>query len=296
LAAELVHEAVDVIRPLADQRSIQVRVDDSASWECFVFADRQRVKQVLLNLLSNAVKYNRPGGTIVLSCDQSVARRIRLSVADTGVGIRDDQLDLLFAPFERLGAEQTGEEGTGIGLALSRKLTEVMGGTLEVASSPGLGSTFTLELPQVEGPMERFTRLNGEIQPAAVEPPVRRAVVLHIEDNPANITLVERILSQRSEAEVIPAMFGRLGLELAREHHPAIVLLDLGLPDVDGELVLQSLRDDPATAAIPVVIVTADANPHHMQRLISAGAAAYLTKPIDVRELLRLVDKAIEDR
>jgi PAS domain S-box-containing protein len=293
LAAELVHDAVDLIRPLADQRGIHLVVDGSAGCDCFVFADRQRVKQVLLNLLSNAVKYNRPRGTIVVSCEQSADTRVRINVTDTGMGIPTENLGLLFTPFERLGAEHGGEEGTGIGLALSRRLTEVMGGTLKAVSTLGQGSTFTVELPRVEGPVERYERLGGWPQPA-VEPAAQRRVVLHIEDNLSNLTLVERVLARRADIDLVAAMYGRLGLELAREHHPAIVFLDLHLPDLDGEQVLQRLRDDPATASIPVVIVSADASPGHVQRLISAGATAYLTKPIDVRELLRLVDEAVE--
>jgi CheY-like chemotaxis protein len=187
------------------------------------------------------------------------------------------------------------EEGTGIGLALSRRLTEAMGGTLSATSTLGQGSTFTVDLPRVEGPVERYQRLGGESHPAGASVTAHR-VVLQIEDNLASVTLVERILSQRPGVEVVAAMQGRLGLELARQHRPALVLLDLHLPDLDGEQVLQRLRDDPATASTPVVIVSADATPGRVQRLLSAGAAAYLPKPIDVRELLRLLDEAMRDR
>ena len=293
--AELVQEAVDLMRPLAAQRGIQLVVDGAGGCDCYVFADRQRAKQVLLNLLSNAVKYNRPRGSIAVSCEQPDATRVCISVADTGMGIPAERLGLLFIPFERLGAEQTGEEGTGIGLALSKSLAEAMGGSLVAASTLGQGSTFTVELPRVEGPVERYERLDGGTQPA-VKPAARRRVVLHIEDNLSNLTLIERILAQRPGVEVVAAMHGRLGLELAREHHPVLVLLDLHLPDMGGEQVLQRLRDDPATASIPVVIVSADATPGRVQRLLSAGAAAYLTKPIEVRELLRLLDDALADR
>jgi signal transduction histidine kinase/ActR/RegA family two-component response regulator len=295
LAAELVREAVDLIRPLADQRGIQLVVDGSGSCDCYVFADRQRCKQVLLNLLSNAVKYNRSRGTVAVSCQQSADARLHISVADTGMGIPAERLGMLFTPFERLGAEQTGEEGTGIGLALSKRLAEAMGGTLGATSALGQGSTFTVELPLVEGPVERYERLNGGTQ-AAPKPAARRRVVLHIEDNLSNLNLIERVLAQRAGIEVVAAMQGRLGLELAREHHPMLVLLDLHLPDMGGEQVLQRLRDDPATASIPVVIVSADATPGYVQRLLSAGAAAYLPKPIDVHDLLRLLDEAMEGR
>ncbi len=292
-ARELVYETVDLIRPLADQEDIQLVVDRSSACDCYLFADRQRVKQVLLNLLSNAVKYNRTRGTIAVSCEQASATRARLSVADTGPGIPTERMDLLFTPFERLGAEHTTVEGTGIGLALSQRLAEAMGGTLTAASTLGQGSTFTVELPRVEGPLERYERLNGN-SPADPEPHPHRQLILHIEDNLSNLKLVERVLAQRPDVKVIAAMQGRLGLELAREHRPVLVLLDLHLPDMDGEQVLQRLRDDATTAAIPVVMVSADATPGRIRRLLTAGATAYLTKPIDVPQLLHLVDQALE--
>jgi PAS domain S-box-containing protein len=292
LASELIQEAVDLIRPLADQRGIQLVVDRSGVCDCHVFADRQRTKQVLLNLLSNAVKYNRPRGTVAVACEQPSATRVRLTVSDTGPGIATERLGQLFAPFERLGAEDTDVEGTGIGLALSQRLTHAMGGTLDVTSTLGQGSTFSVELPRVEGPVDRYERLNGRAERAtAVE--TDRQKVLHIEDNSANLKLVERILAQRPQVEVVAAMHGRLGLELAHEHRPVLVLLDLHLPDMGGDQVLQRLRDDPATASIPVVIVSADATPGQVSRLLAAGATAYLTKPIDVRELLGVLDEAL---
>ena len=161
LAAELIRESVDLIRPLAEQRGLQLAVGGSGDCDGYLFADRQRLKQVLLNLLANAVKYNRAGGAVAVSCELPSETRMRISVIDTGMGIAAERLGLLFAPFERLGAEQTGEEGTGIGLALSKRLTEAMGGTLEATSTLGQGSTFTVELPRVEGPVERYQRLNG---------------------------------------------------------------------------------------------------------------------------------------
>lgn len=293
LAADVVKDAVDLMRPLAGQRGITLSVDGSGACDCHVFADRQRVHQVLLNLLSNAAKYNRIQGTVVVSCKQDDPDWLSISVTDTGMGIPAERLGMLFTAFERLGAEHGSEEGTGIGLALSKRLTEAMGGTLEAVSALGQGSTFTLRLPRVEGPVDRYERLNGRASaPERTEAP--RRVVLHIEDNLANLTLVERILEQRPGLEVVAAMYGRLGLELANDHRPDIVLLDLHLPDMSGDQVLQRLRDNPATATIPVVIVSADATPGQVQRLLSAGAAAYLTKPIDVRELLRLIDDAVE--
>jgi len=290
LVADLVYEAVDLMQPAVKQRGIQLVVDSSGTCNCYVFADRQRTKQIVLNLLSNAVKYNRPRGSIALSCRRTTDTRISISVADTGYGIAAERLGLLFVPFERLGVEGTGVEGTGIGLALSRRLAEAMGGTVTAASVLGQGSTFTVDLPRVEGPVERYERLNGDRIPAAAPASDTRRV-LHIEDNLSNLRLIERIFEHRPEVEVVAAMHGSLGLELAREHRPSLILLDLHLPDISGEEVLQRLREDPVTAPIPVVIVSADATPRQIQRLLASGATAYITKPIDVRELLDVYER-----
>ena len=292
LVADLVHEAVDLMQPAAKQRGIHLVVDSSGTCSCYVFADRQRTKQVMLNLLSNAVKYNRPRGSIAITCRRSTDTRISISIADTGYGIAAERLGLLFVPFERLGVEGTGVEGTGIGLALSKRLAEAMGGTVTATSVLGQGSTFTVELPRVEGPVERYERLNGDRAPAAASASDTRRV-LHIEDNLSNLKLIEKIFEQRPEVEVVAAMHGSLGLELAREHRPSLILLDLHLPDINGEEVLQRLREDPVTAPIPVVIVSADATPGQVQRLLASGATAYITKPIDVRELLNAYERAL---
>jgi PAS domain S-box-containing protein len=294
--SELIEEAISLMRPMVEQRGIKLVVDRPDESTGYVFADRQRAKQVLLNLLSNAVKYNRPKGTVVVSCARVSDDRVRISVADTGMGIPSDRLGMLFTPFERLGAEHGVEEGTGIGLALSKRLTEAMGGTLSMTTTQGQGSTFTVELPSAEGPVERYERLT--LAPHYIPPVVTNGgrLVLHIEDNLSNLSLIERVFAQRPGVEVIAAMQGRLGIELARKHRPALVLLDLHLPDIGGEQVLQQLRDDPMTSSIPVVIVSADATSGQIQRLLNAGAAAYITKPIDVREVLRHLDEAVVAR
>ncbi len=257
----LLVDVLDLVRPLAAQRRIHLIGDRRSSCCEYVFADRQRLKQILLNLLSNGIKYNQEGGSLAVSC------------------------------VERLGAGRTEVEGVGIGLALSRQLARAMGGTLDVDTTLGQGSTFWIELALVEAPVERYERLTAGTTPAPIQPPPEdRHVVLYIEDNLANLKLVQNLLGRRPNIKIIPAMQGRLGLELAREHHPALVLLDLHLPDIGGDQVLQELRDDPATTSIPVVILSADATPGQVQRLLSAGATAYLTKPFDVRELLGILD------
>jgi signal transduction histidine kinase/ActR/RegA family two-component response regulator len=294
LAADVIAETIDLMRPLAAGRSIHFPADRQSTCVHYVFADRQRLKQILLNLVSNAVKYNRAGGTVAITCEQIAATRLRINVTDSGDGITEQDLQLLFVPFQRLGAGMTDIEGTGIGLALSLRLAEAMGGSLQVRSRVGEGSTFWVELPLVEGPVERYERLSTSAAPVPA-PPISapRQTVLYIEDNLANITLVQRILAQRPDIELLPAMQGRLGIELAQQHHPDLILLDLHLPDLLGDEVLQILRDDPRTSSIPVVVISADATIGHVQRLRSAGATGYLTKPFNVGDLLRTINDTL---
>jgi signal transduction histidine kinase/CheY-like chemotaxis protein len=296
LVSDLLADVLGLVSPLADQRGIHLLKSRGDAVEEYVLADRHRLQQVLLNLLSNAVKYNRMGGSVAVSCERPTPTTLRINVTDTGPGIPSEQLAQLFVPFERLGAERSSIEGTGIGLTLSRQLAEAMGGTLDLTTEVSRGSTFWVELPRAEGPVERYERLAvPHIGEHAVTPPstgpTRR--VIYIEDNLANLSLVQRILAERERIEIIPAMQGRLGLELAQEHQPSLILLDLHLPDISGDEVLHRLREDPLTAHIPVVIVTADATPGHLQRLLNAGALAYLTKPLDVSEILALIDEHV---
>jgi signal transduction histidine kinase/CheY-like chemotaxis protein len=292
LVGDVLAEVIDLARPLADHGNVRMVANSGgAGWEEHVFADRQRLKQILLNLIANGIKYNRAGGTVSVSCERVDGGRLRLKVADTGPGIRPEHRELIFTPFERLGAEHTGVEGTGIGLALSKRLAESMDGTIDLATTFGKGTTFWVELPVVEGPVERYERLVPKDEPrrGAVAGPVRK--VLYVEDNLSNLRLVERILGDMEGVELIASMQGQLGVELAREHQPALVLLDLHLPDIGGAEVLRQLRDDPATASIPVVVVSADATNGQVRRLLTAGATAYLTKPLEVSELLRLLEE-----
>jgi signal transduction histidine kinase/CheY-like chemotaxis protein len=289
LAKEVLDESLDLMRPLASEHHIHLVGDTRVTCNVHVFADRQRLKQILLNMLSNAVKYNRLGGTVAVSCQVS-SGRLRLRVSDTGPGIAPENLSRLFEPFERLGAEHTDIEGTGIGLALSRGLAEAMGGSIGVETAIGNGSTFWIELPVVEDPVARFVRFDGDL-PAAAEPDGSgRHTILYIEDNLSNLRLIERLLARREQVDLVASMQGRLGIDLARQHHPSVILLDLHLPDIDGEEILARLREDPNTADIPVVILSADATTGRVQRLIAAGAHSYLTKPIDVRQLLTTID------
>jgi PAS domain S-box-containing protein len=287
--ADLIAEAVSLIRPLADQQGI-VLVDQPQTCDDYVMGDRQRLKQILLNLLSNAVKYNRENGSVQLACEQVAGERMQIKVTDTGTGIAPEVAERLFVPFDRLGSERTSVEGTGLGLPLTKRLAEAMGGALGMASAVGHGSTFWVELPLTEGPVERLQRTEALPEPDRSAWARTALKVLYIEDNLSNLQLVEHILSRRPGIRLISAMRPQLGLELAGEHHPDLVLLDLDLPDMPGEEVLRRLRAEPNTADVPVVILSADARPGLITRLLEQGARAFLTKPLDVKELLALLD------
>jgi CheY-like chemotaxis protein len=256
-------------------------------------ADRQRLQQVLLNLLSNAVKYNRKGGAVSVSCDGAPSGGFRLTVADTGPGIAPERMHRLFTPFDRLDAqEDPGVEGTGLGLALSKALVELMGGSLRAESTLGEGSRFTVELPIAESPTRELERARDVIAPETQTPGVR-GTVLYIEDNLSNLRLVERIVTRRPGVTLLSAMQGSRGLELAQAHRPDLIVLDLHLPDIPGQEVLARLGADPGTREIPVVILSADATPSRVSRLLEQGAHAYLTKPLVVTQFLTLLDELL---
>ncbi len=299
----MIEEVAGLIAPLATGHGLRVILPEVPP-DDHVMADRQRLKQVLLNLLSNAVKYNRPGGTVRVTAEPAGADRLRITVADEGPGLTTAQEARLFAPFDRLGAEASGIEGTGLGLALSKGLAEQMGGRLGVDSTPGAGSAFWIELPiapaDVRTADEQPARTAGPTAPGPSSGPAvaRPAVgpsgtILHIEDNPANLRLVERVLARRPNIRLLPAMLGQLGLELAREHRPDLILLDLHLPDLPGGELLARLRAYPATRQIPIVVLSADARSDQEERSIAAGARAHLTKPLDIEEFLALVDELL---
>jgi PAS domain S-box-containing protein len=286
---QLVQETRDMIEPLAAARSVTVVTATTDDGDLHVLADRQRLKQVLLNLLSNAVKYNREGGEIRISTTHSGSPSARIEVADTGIGISAGNVTRAFAAFERLGAEMTEIEGTGLGLALSQRLIEAMGGEIGLESEVGRGTTVWIELPVVTAP---------EAQPAAPDlaPSVRPAgargagTVLYIEDNPSNIKLVEAILVARPEIELLVATQGQIGLELAHEHRPSLILLDLNLPDMPGEEVLRRIRSDEHISHSAVVMLSADASPSQVVRLRDAGCDEYLTKPFEIEHFLAVID------
>ena len=292
VVADVFAEAAALISPLAAQRRIHVGRCTGNACSGAVLADRQRLSQVLLNLLSNAVKYNREGGTVRFLCEEAEETgRLRLSVSDTGAGITPADLEKLFTPFERLGAERTTVEGTGIGLALSKCLVEAMDGTIGVDTVPERGSTFYLELPVAEASDSPVVE---PTLPTSSAPLVDGPTVLCIEDNLSNFTLVERTLeAKRPGIRLLGALQGQLGLEMAREHRPDLILLDLQLPDLPGDELLRCLQADGHTCDIPVIMVTADATKGQSRRLLDLGARTYLTKPLDIAVFLRTIDEVL---
>ncbi|HEX5870494.1 MAG TPA: PAS domain S-box protein, partial [Longimicrobium sp.] len=295
-AATLLNEALALVRPSAEQRPVQLALHAPNGTDAYVRADQQRLMQVMLNLLSNAIKYNHAGGTVELLARSVTGADERallaIGVRDTGPGIPMGRVGELFVPFSRLGAEGSGIEGSGLGLALSQRLVQLMDGQLRVESTVGQGSTFWVELPVTESP--RRSLEPGRTDAARPERAARPArTILYVEDNLANLDLVETILFERPEIDLIPALQGRLGLQLAREHQPHLILLDLHLPDISGEMVLHELRGDERTRDIPVLVISADATTRRVERLRSAGARDYLTKPLDVEQFLTAVDAAL---
>ncbi|MBI3914239.1 MAG: response regulator, partial [Chloroflexi bacterium] len=285
----IAQETADLARPLAAKRNIGLNVEDAVSELVHVQADRQRLKQVLLNLLANAVKYNRDGGAITLAFHVRPEQRLRIEVRDTGPGIPPQMLPRLFTPFERLDADKSKTEGTGLGLALSKRLIEAMGGTIGVESVVGVGSVFWLELAMVAGQTQDIPAA-----PISVDIHARaEKTLLYIEDNLSNLKLIQEILGRRGGFKLITAMQGRLGIELAKEHHPDVIVVDVNLPDMYGDEVVRWLKDDAATRAIPIIVLSADSTPHQIERLKATGVHAYLTKPLDVKEFLRVLGEAM---
>jgi signal transduction histidine kinase len=284
----VLEDAIELIQPIADARRVVLHRPQISDGSGYVRADHQRLKQVFINLLSNAVKYNRQGGDVRISVDAAGSDQMRIAVADTGRGIPRESLAKLFTPFERLDCGPD-IQGTGLGLALSRSLVNAMGGSIEVQSTPGQGSTFTVELARGE-PVAVAATDADERELVAERSYDGERRLLYIEDTVANVKLIEEILQSRPSVKLLPAGMGLLGLELAAEHRPDLILLDLHLPDIGGEEVLARLRKDERTRDVPVVILSADATERSRDPLLEEGARAYLTKPIGVRDLLEVVD------
>jgi signal transduction histidine kinase/ActR/RegA family two-component response regulator len=259
-----------------------------------VHADRKRLMQVLLNLLSNAIKYNRPGGSVTVTCTRQRHGRLRIAVADTGLGLAPLQLEQLFEPFNRLGQENHAIEGTGIGLVVARRLVEQMGGAMGVESEVGKGSNFWVELDIARQPTPALAQGVGAQAVAGQSPPVPGIrKVLCVEDNEANLLLVQDVIATQPGLLLLTARDGQAGLDKAREQLPDVVLLDINLPDISGLQVLKLLARDPATAHIPVIALSANAMPQDIATGLESGFFDYLAKPIRIATLLHTLEVAL---
>src|SRR5665213_864663 len=295
---EVLRECQAMIVPQGRKRGINMTFPSSGI-PYFVEADRTRLKQVLINLLSNAIEYNQLNGTVVVNCAMSASvstpERIRVSISDTGAGLSPDMMLQLFQPFNRLGQEPNAEEGAGIGLVMSKRLVELMGGVIGVESTLGSGSEFWVELNSVAEPR---LKVDGA-HPAIVVVPVRhgvplRSTLLYVEDNLANLELIERLIARSPDIRLLIAKDGLQGIRLAGANLPDVILMDINLPDVSGIEALKILREDPATAHIPVVALSADAMPRDIEKGLQAGFFRYLTKPIKIKEFTETLEVALE--
>jgi PAS domain S-box-containing protein len=292
--ADVIYECQAMMEPQAQQRGISMTFP-KLDIPYFVNADRTRMKQVLINLLSNAIKYNREKGTVEVKCIATSPQRICISVKDTGAGLPPEKLVQLFQSFNRLGQEARAEEGTGIGLVVSKRLVELMGGVIGVESNVGVGSVFWIELLLTEAPKLAVANAHSTIAVHAQVPAgARLRTLLYVEDNPANLKLVEQLIARRSDIRLLGAVNGTLGIELARASLPEVILMDINLPGISGIDALKILREDPATAHIPIIALSANAMPRDIERGLEAGFFRYLTKPIRVKEFMDTLNVALE--
>ncbi len=292
--ADVLTECRAMIEPQAQKRGITLSFP-AFDVPPFVSADRTRLKQVLINFLSNAIKYNKPGGTVIVECNTGKSGGTRISVRDSGEGLAAEKLAQLFQPFNRLGQETSTEEGTGIGLVMNKRLVELMGGVIGVESKVGAGSEFWFELSSASAPQFTFEKPKTAVQ---VEVQAHRGAALHtllyVEDNLANLTLVEQLIARRPEMRLLTATDGIFGIKLARENLPEVILMDINLPGISGIQALKIIREDPLTAHIPVLAISANAMSADIKKGMEAGFFAYLTKPIKVSEFMAALNAALK--
>ena len=289
-------EMIDIVKLQANERNIKLELNNTPSNQLFVKADKQRLKQIVLNLLNNAIKYNRDSGSVMVQVELQKTNTfgltmVRISIIDTGLGISAEDLPKLFNPFVRIGAEKSEIEGTGLGLSVVKKLVDAMGGVLGVESKIEVGSTFWIEFPYSESQLENAKKLGGFTSDES-KLVNNSGTILYIEDNASNIELVEQILTnQRSDLRLVTNISGKHAVQLAINCQPNLILLDLDLPDIHGSEVLQLLLDEERTKNIPVVVISADAIPRQMNKLLKAGAKHYLTKPLNIIDFLKMIDE-----
>lgn len=290
-ARTVLDECLLLTHAMAENRGIEIVVGKGFETTLEIRTDHTRFKQSLLNLISNAVKYNRENGKISLDCHETAGRMLHISVTDTGQGISADVLGELFQPFNRLGGESSQIEGTGIGLTITKQLVEMMGGHIGVDSEVGTGSTFWFELPLAEGKKRDDTVADRDMPSEA---PDVAGTVLCVEDNPANLRLMEMIIENIEGLSMISAQNAELGIELAENNAPDLILLDINLPDIDGFMALEKLQGSKKAKDIPVIALSANAMPRDIQKGLDAGFDDYLTKPINVEEVVGAIKGILE--
>jgi CheY-like chemotaxis protein/anti-sigma regulatory factor (Ser/Thr protein kinase) len=292
--AEVMQECEAMIEAQALKRGISVSFS-KFDIAYFVKVDRTRLKQVVINLLSNAIKYNREGGTVVVACIETIPGRIRICVEDSGEGVSLEKFAQLFQPFNRLGQEMSDKEGTGIGLVTAKRLIELMNGTIGVESTVGKGSVFWIELNLTNERQHVIAEAESvTIAPLKIQDGAQLHTVLYVEDNPANLMLVEDLIARRPDIHLLSATDGNQGIEIARSSLPDMILMDINLPGISGIKALKILREDTATAHIPVVALSANAIPRDISKGLDAGFFRYLTKPIKVNEFMDTLDETLK--
>jgi len=290
---EVMRECHAMIEPQALSRHISISYCPFEIEQC-VSADPIRLKQVFINLLSNAIKYNKVGGTVAVTFNTVSRERIRIYIQDSGAGLPAEKLLALFQPFNRLGQEGGQQQGTGIGLALSKRLTELMGGTIGVESTVGKGSTFWVELALASPPVTIGHAASHVTTQAAAVPDARLRTLLYVEDNPANLMLIENLIARRPNMRLLSASNASRGIDIARSAQPDVILMDISLPGMGGLQALRLLAKDPLTAHIPIIALSANAIPAHVAEGLKAGFFRYLTKPIRIDEFMEVLDAALK--
>ena len=291
---EVMLECRAMIEPQAQKRGIAMTFP-RFEIPCYVQADRTRLKQVLINLLFNAIKYNEPGGSVAVECSPSGPDNIRISIRNTGPGLTAEQLGQLFQPFNRLGQESGAEEGTGIGLVVAKRLIELMRGTIGAESTVGVGSVFWIELRRTSAPqLAGYDVARAELAQPQARDGKAQHTLLYVEDNPANLELVEQVVARRKDLRMLSAADGSIGIEFARAYQPDVILMDINLPGISGIDAMRVLRADPSTAHIPIVALSANAVPRDIAKALEAGFFSYITKPIKVEHFMETLDLAMK--
>ncbi len=282
-------ECLTLLGPVAEQRKIELILEEGKNRKCHVKADRVRLKQIMINLLTNAIKYNKEGGRVVLHCNEPKSDRIRVTISDQGTGITEHEQKKIFKPFNRL-SRHAEIEGTGIGLALTRQLLILMGGEIGVDSVPGKGSDFWFELPACEEAQQPTEKTNLSVNALAQLTGRSRYTLLYVEDNPANLKLVSEIIKNRPEIQLLTAHTAGLGLDIATAYRPDLILLDIHLPDMNGHEILHRLKQHKVTIDIPVVALSADAMEQEIKKALQNGFKRYLTKPINIQQFNDMIN------